>query len=686
MKRLTSILAAWLVTSMTTAAEPLPKPWITGLKNPESVVVTNDGRTFISIIGEFDKDGDGSIVEVKDGKAEPFAEGMDDPKGLTAFQDWLYVTDKTRIRRVNLKTGKAEIYVDTKDFPHTPIFLNDIVADELGNFYVSDSGKDKSGGAIFKIATKIPPKGKKPIEKKVGTPPKVTLIADGKKDDFIKTPNGLLMDSLYHLLILDFATGDLNRLRLSDGVVEKVAEGFLGGDGLAFDGHGQLFITSWSQGKLWGIPRPGEKAILLAEGLKSAADLCLDARNNKQMLVPDMLTGTITAFSTQIPGWEVDDTPLPLETTLAFGDLKWSGWDGGESTGKIVPLRPLVLTHANDGSHRTFVATQQGVIHAIPEGAKESKVFLDIQKKVYYNDNENEQGLLGMTFHPKFKENGELFVFYTVKEPKLTNVVSRFRLSKDDPTKADPASEEELFRINHKYWNHDGGTICFGPDGFMYVVLGDGGSGDDPDDHGQRLDVLLGKILRIDVDHKDGQKAYSIPKDNPFVGQKDAQPEIFAYGLRNPWRMSFDRKTGQGWLGDVGQNLWEEINLLQKGGNYGWRRRESQHPFWVEGTGPKKEYIEPIWEYNHDVGKSITGGHVYRGSKVPALDGMYLYADYVTNKLWALKYDEKQGRVVANRSIAGPGLPIYSYGEDEKGEVYWMTASPTGRGIYTFAK
>jgi glucose/arabinose dehydrogenase len=257
-------------------------------------------------------------------------------------------------------------------------------------------------------------------------------------------------------------------------------------------------------------------------------------------------------------------------------------------------------------------------------------------------------------------------------------------VSKDDPDRADPASEEELLRIEHPYWNHDGGTVAFGPDGYLYIAVGDGGAANDPHDHGQNLSTLLGAILRIDVDRKDDGKPYAIPKDNPFVGRAEARPEIYAYGLRNVWRMAFDRKTGRLWAGEVGQNLFEEINLIEKGGNYGWKIREALHPFTAEGIAPRKDLIEPIWEYHHDVGKSITGGTVYRGKALPLLEGAYLYGDYLTNRLWALRYDEGKKRVVANQPIQDPGIPMLSFGEDEMGEVYFLTVSATGRGIHRF--
>jgi glucose/arabinose dehydrogenase len=348
-----------------------------------------------------------------------------------------------------------------------------------------------------------------------------------------------------------------------------------------------------------------------------------------------------------------------------------------------------VLTHANDGTNRVFVGTQHGVIHVFPNDQKatETKVFLDIQKKVQYSDLTNEEGFLGMAFHPKFKETGEVFVFYTPKAERTSNVISRFRISKTDPDKLDPDSEEEVLRIkNRPFWNHDGGTIAFGPDGYLYIVFGDGGAANDPFDNGQNLSVWFGKMLRINIDKKEDGKNYSIPKDNPFVGVKDAKPEIYAYGLRNVWRFSFDRKTGKCWASDVGQNLYEEIDLIEKGGNYGWNRREGMHPFGAKGSGVKKEFIEPIWEYHHDVGKSCTGGGVYRGKALPELDGYYLHADYVTSKIWALKYDEKLGRVTENRSIKDPARPVLSFGEDEQGEMYFLTVAANGKGIYRFVK
>jgi glucose/arabinose dehydrogenase/sugar lactone lactonase YvrE len=677
-----------LASSASAGEKKLPKPMITGLKNPESVAVGNDGRIYISEIGEFGKDGDGRIMVVgKDGKLAEFAKGLDDPKGIAFSTNLLYVNDNKRVMRIDPK-GKVSVHVNDKDFPKPPLFLNDIVADiepwvdevtkeQLSVLYVSDSGDLKGGGgAIYRITTWLK-------SKKV----KVTTVTDGEKNPQIKTPNGLVMDGKHHLLMLDFLSGELLRIRISDGTSTKIADGFDGGDGLAWDHFGRLFVTSWKTGKVWGIPRPGQQPVLIASGFQSAADCCIDP-TGKFLLVPDMKAGTLTALPTTIPGWEVDDTPLPVKTEVAFPKLQWSGWQGIKDDGKQYPLRPLVLTHAGDGSNRVFVAIQQGTIHVFPNdpNADKTKIFLDIHKQVFYDDKENEQGLLGLAFHPQHKKNGEFFVFYTKKKDKTTNIISRFRVSKDDPDKADPDSEEILFTIKRPFWNHDGGTLCFGPDGFLYIALGDGGSADDPFKNGQNLKTLLGKVLRVDVDRKDEGKAYAIPKDNPFVGKTDALPEIWAYGLRNVWRMSFDRKTGQLWASDVGQNLYEEIDIIVKGGNYGWSLREGLHPFSVKGVDVNKNMIEPVWEYHHAVGKSLTGGHVYRGKRVPELDGHYLYGDYITTKIWGLKYDDAKKRVVANRPIRDPNLAIFSFGEDEQGEVYFLTETISGQGIRQFVR
>lgn len=670
MKRFCWLMSLILGFVTAAAAEETPKPLVTGLAHPESVAVGSDGRIYVTVIGAFDKDGDGAVMVVDKGKAVPFATGLDDPKGIVAYPGGFFVADKRRILRIDAK-GKAVPFVSADAFPSPPQFLNDLAFDaQTGILYVSDSGDLKGkGGAVYQVS----PQGK------------VALLLDAKKIPALHSPNGLLLDGASHLLLADYGKGALYRIKLANAKVELVANSLGGADGLAWDRHGRLFISDSKNSRVFVIPRPGEKPVLLPCSFQAPADLCLDP-TNRFILVPDLGEGTLTAVPAQVPGAEVNDKPLPLETAVAFPDLKWTGWKGETDAGKVIPHRPIVLTHAGDKSDRVFVATQHGVIHVFPNDPKagKSKIFLDLQERVRYDDNANEEGFLGLTFHPRYKETGEFFVFYTRKKAKHphTNVVSRFRVRRDDLDQADPASEEELLIVEHPYWNHDGGTICFGPDGFLYVALGDGGDANDPHGYGQNLKTHLGKILRLDVDKKDPSLPYAIPKDNPFVDRKDARPEIWAYGLRNVWRMSFDRKTGAGWAADVGQNLFEEINLLTAGGNYGWSLREGLHPFGAGGVGPRKDLIDPIWEYHHDIGKSITGGLVYRGKRLPELDGAYLYADYVSGLIWALRYDYDQRRVTANQPIPSRNLPILSFGEDEQGEAYLLTYSNDGRGIY----
>lgn len=366
----------------------------------------------------------------------------------------------------------------------------------------------------------------------------------------------------------------------------------------------------------------------------------------------------LLAIATSVAA-EVDESPIALKVERAFPNLRLR--------------RPVVITNAGDGSNRVFFVTQQGVVHTIPNdpSVEKTQTFLDIENQVVYKDKENEEGLLGFAFHPQYKRNGQFFVYYTTTDAPHTSVVSRFKVSNDNPNQADPGSEEEIMRVKQPYWNHNGGALAFGPDGFLYIALGDGGAGNDPHGNGQNLETLLGSILRINVDRTDEGKNYSIPKDNPFVKHERARSEIWAYGLRNVWGMSFDRETGQLWAADVGQNIWEEINLITRGGNYGWNLREAKHKFGEKGSQASDKLIDPIWEYHHDIGKSITGGSVYRGKKLPSLVGAYLYADYVSGRLWALRYDDSSKEVVANHSIATKNHPIMAFGEDEHGEIYF---------------
>jgi glucose/arabinose dehydrogenase len=390
----------------------------------------------------------------------------------------------------------------------------------------------------------------------------------------------------------------------------------------------------------------------------------------------------------ELPG---DGSPIPfedgtaaVEAVAALPEATWEGWSPESAEGApVVPLRPLVVTHAGDGSGRRFVLDQSGMIHVFKPGSVAGTLFLDLRPETSPWGKYNEEGLLGLAFHPKFKENGEFFVTYSLKGDKRVEHLSRFKVKPDDPDRADPASEQLVLAIEQPFWNHNGGSIAFGPDGFLYFGLGDGGSRDDPFGNGQKLDTLLGKILRIDVDKRDEGKAYAIPADNPFVGTANARGEIFALGFRNPWQIAFDRGTGKLWAADVGQDQWEEIDVVTKGGNYGWSVREGTLPF---GNRPAtaNALIDPVWQYDHQVGKSITGGFVYRGKAIPELEGAYLYGDFVSGRLWALKLDEATGRAT-NLKIPWSGLPIYGFGSDADGEAYVLTSSPTGQGVFRLA-
>jgi glucose/arabinose dehydrogenase len=326
---------------------------------------------------------------------------------------------------------------------------------------------------------------------------------------------------------------------------------------------------------------------------------------------------------------------------------------------------PLGLFHAGDGSRRLFIVEQQGTIQIWKNGRLSNKPFLDIQDRVTSG---GEKGLLGLAFHPKFSENHRLFVNYTSPSKGLHTVISEFTLG-DHPNKADKKSERILLTIPQPYPNHNGGNIVFGPDGYLYIGMGDGGSANDPHGNGQSLSTLLGKMLRIDVDKRETDKPYGIPLDNPFVGQPKVVPEIWAYGLRNPWRFSFDPATGFLYTGDVGQDAREEIDVIQKGKNYGWNIMEGT--LCTPGVNPqcdKKGLELPILDYPRSEGTVIIGGYVYRGNLIPALCGVYLYADYGNGRIFGLRYDGKA--VTDHRTLLKTHRTLTSLGEDEQRELY----------------
>lgn len=325
--------------------------------------------------------------------------------------------------------------------------------------------------------------------------------------------------------------------------------------------------------------------------------------------------------------------------------------------------RPVDLQNAGDGSNRLFVVEQAGRILVFENdpAATEAAVFLDIRDRV--SDAGNEEGLLGLAFPPQYENSGHFYVYYSVSDPRRTRL-SRFSVTALDPNAADPASETILLEADQPYANHKGGQIAFGPDAYLYIALGDGGSGGDPQGNGQNRATLLGKILRIDV----GRTPYGIPPDNPFAGNTSGyREEIYAYGLRNPWRFSFDPVTGWLWAADVGQNDYEEIDTIEKGKNYGWNIMEGMHCYDADvcQTGG---LALPVWEYSHKEGQSVTGGFVYRGAKLPELSGKYVYADFVSGKIWALRYDGLGPP--ANELLIDTGLNISSLGVDEGNEIY----------------
>ncbi|CAN5586379.1 PQQ-dependent sugar dehydrogenase [soil metagenome] len=334
---------------------------------------------------------------------------------------------------------------------------------------------------------------------------------------------------------------------------------------------------------------------------------------------------------------------------------------------KLTFSDPIEYTHANDGTNRVFVVEQAGRIRVFENDANASSAgtYLDIRSKVSAG---GEMGLLGLAFHPDFKQNGFFYVNYTKNNPRET-IVSRFKAASAGASEVDPGSEVILFRFDQPYANHNGGKVLFGPDGYLYVSTGDGGSGGDPQNNGQNRSSWLGKILRVDVNSTEkGQ--YGIPKDNPFKGSTNGyREEIFAYGLRNPWRVSFDEK-GQLWAGDVGQNKIEEVDIVRKGGNYGWRIKEANADYNTSGTSVNTaDLISPIWQYSHDNGDiSITGGVVYRGSANPSLRGKYIYADYASGRVWALTPNGTNA--ATNQEIISRAGSISAFGEDQKNEVY----------------
>jgi glucose/arabinose dehydrogenase len=375
--------------------------------------------------------------------------------------------------------------------------------------------------------------------------------------------------------------------------------------------------------------------------------------------------------------------------------------------------RPVWMCQAPDGSDRRFIVEQTGRILIIPGGSDGSvvKEFLNItERKPYVDFGANTHvGLISIAFHPGYKTNGLFYIFYAQTNANPTgqfprrNVISEFKVSATDPDRADPASERVVLEVPEPFNSNQGGELGFGPDGYLYISLGDGGSNNDPFNNGQNTATLLGKILRIDVNTRSTtgagrnlkQLQYGIPGDNPFVAEPDTwgglgvRKEIYAWGLRNAWRYSWDRKTGDLWAGDVGEKLWEEVDLIVKGGNYGWCVREGAHGF--KPGPPGAQYVEPVMEYphgsnqlsqsqfpRHSIGLCVIGGYVYRGKKYPSLEGVYVYGDFVLGTIWGFRYAD--GRVTDYETLLQQPKNITSFAEDADGELYVLSFSERNDG------
>jgi len=325
---------------------------------------------------------------------------------------------------------------------------------------------------------------------------------------------------------------------------------------------------------------------------------------------------------------------------------------------------PVDLQFPNDASGRMFVVQQPGLIRIATNGSLAPTPFLDITGSVTFG---GEMGLLGLAFHPQFPQNHLFYVHYdrTVGS-QIESVIAEYRVSAGDPNQVDPNSERILLTVNQPFTNHKGGQIAFGPDGLLYIGLGDGGNEGDPLGNGQNNQVLLGKMLRIDVDHQDPGKQYAIPPTNPFVGGSGL-PEIWAYGLRNPWRFSFDRGSRQLFAGDVGQDSFEEIDILTSGGNFGWNTMEGMHCYNPSTGCNMSGLILPIAEYSHSEGDAVMGGHVYHGNAIPGLAGAYIFGDFGSGTIWELT---QSGGSWTRTKLLSSGKNISSFGEDVAGELY----------------
>ncbi len=418
---------------------------------------------------------------------------------------------------------------------------------------------------------------------------------------------------------------------------------------------------------------------------------CADPQTNTTPIAPTPRLAVATPLAPVSAA-----TPAPVEgsETAALPSPQPTPTDAPQPTPPA--LRPLNLERAfpqlnfqrltnlvqpANGDNRLFVTEQAGRVLAFANdhNPAEASVVLDIRERV--NDSGNEEGLLGLAFDPEFADHNFLYLYYSASSPRRS-VVSRMAIAPGGA--ADPDSELVLLEVEQPYSNHNGGELAFGPDGYLYIALGDGGSRGDPLGSGQNLGTLLGAILRIDVRDATAEEPYRIPADNPFVDTPGARGEIWAYGLRNPWRFSFDRATGELWTGDVGQNRFEEVDLVVRGGNYGWNTLEAAHCFNPPSGCDPGGAIPPVLEYPINGGCSVIGGYVYRrqgpSEPLPSLYGAYVFADYCSGRVWAVRLTD--GRLAEQTQLADTGLRITSFGEDRDGNLYILSQDS---GIYRFA-